>query len=81
MFETVYFYYSSKRNTIRAAPTPKEKEETMLQISSMIKESTSLKNLIPRVQLYSKYYHKLRLIHYELEYAYASSKKNNSKAK
>lgn len=53
----------------------------MLKISNMIKESTSMKSLVPRMQLYSKYYHRLRLIHYELEYAYASSKKNSSKAK
>lgn len=41
----------------------------------------SMKSLVPKVQLYSRYYHRLMQIFYELEYAYALMKKDEGKVK
>jgi hypothetical protein len=40
-----------------------------------------MRALLTGIQIYSKYYHKLAQIYYELEYGYAMLKKNWDKAK
>jgi hypothetical protein len=48
-------------------------------ITALINSSIKLKALLPGIQIYSKYYHKLVQVYYELEYGFAVLKKNKDK--
>lgn len=67
MFESLYLYYNVKKNDLKDPnKTQKQKQEVVLQLAVLIRESMKLKAFVPGVELFSRYYHKLMQIFYEL---------------
>ena len=53
----------------------------MVDVLAIFGECLKLSTLIPGIKTYSRYFHRLTQINYELEYVFALMKKNKEKIK